>query len=105
MYKKYQNIRWKSEEKRFTKVFQKTYLTLFIAMIANAESYKKSNNFIMLTRESYVKHNSLMLVQGNVGRVKKLAVVVGKSGRGLNITLRNHNSPVGNSPLVILPYI
>ena len=30
----------------------------------------------MLTRESYVKHNSLMLVQGNVGRVKKLGVVV-----------------------------
>jgi hypothetical protein len=42
----------------------------------------------MSTRESYVKHNSLMLVQGNVGRVKKLGVVVGKSGRGLNITLR-----------------
>jgi hypothetical protein len=28
----------------------------------------------------------------------KLGVVVGKSGRGLNITLQNHNSPVGNSP-------
>ena len=30
----------------------------------------------MLTRESYVKHNSLMLVQGNVGRVKKLGVII-----------------------------
>ena len=40
----------------------------------------------MLTRESYVKHNSRMLVQGNVGRVKKLGVVIGKSGRGSNIT-------------------
>ena len=39
-----------------------------------------------------------MLVQGNVGRVKKLDVVVGESRRGLNITHRNHNSPVGNSP-------
>jgi hypothetical protein len=44
-------------------------------------------------RESYVKHNSLVLVHGNVGRVKKLGVVVGESGRGLNITLQNHNSP------------
>jgi hypothetical protein len=44
-------------------------------------------------RESYVKHNSVVLVQGNVGRVKKLGVVVGESGRGLNITLQNHNSP------------
>ena len=47
----------------------------------------------MLTRERYVKRNSLMLVQGNVGKVKKLGVVVGKSVRGSNITLRNHNSP------------
>jgi hypothetical protein len=39
----------------------------------------------MLTRESYVKHNSLMLVQGNVGRIKKLGVVVGKSGRSLGV--------------------
>ena len=39
-------------------------------------------------RESYVKHNSRMLVQGNVGRVKKLGVVIGKSGRGSNTTLR-----------------
>ena len=46
----------------------------------------------MLTRESYIKHNSLMLVQGIVGRVKKLGVVVGDSERGLNITLRNRNS-------------
>ena len=44
-------------------------------------------------RESYIKHNSLMLVQGNVGRVKKLGVVVGENGRGSNITLRNYNSP------------
>jgi hypothetical protein len=36
----------------------------------------------MLTRESYIKHNSLMLVQGNVERVKKMGVVIGKSGRG-----------------------
>jgi hypothetical protein len=28
----------------------------------------------MLTRKGYVKHNSLMLVQGNVERVKKLGV-------------------------------
>ena len=56
-------------------------------------------------RESYVKHNSRMLVQGNVGRVKKLGVVIGKSGRVSNIiTLRNHNcriycnSPLHNSP-------
>jgi hypothetical protein len=40
----------------------------------------------MLTRESNV--NSLMFVQGNVLRVKKLGVVVGKSGRGLGVTLR-----------------
>jgi hypothetical protein len=53
----------------------------------------------MLTRERYVKRNSLMLVQGNVGKVKKLGVVVGKSGRGSNITLRNHNSPISQSPL------
>jgi hypothetical protein len=39
----------------------------------------------MLTRESYVKHNSLMLVQGNVERVKKMGVVVGESGRGLGV--------------------
>jgi hypothetical protein len=39
----------------------------------------------MLTRESYVKHNSLMLVQGNVGRVKELGVVIGESGRGLGV--------------------
>jgi hypothetical protein len=39
----------------------------------------------MLTRESYVKHNPLMLVQGNIGRVKKLGVVVGKSGRDLGV--------------------
>jgi hypothetical protein len=60
----------------------------------------------MLTRESYVKHiNSLMLIQGNVGRVKKLGVVVGEGGRGLNITLRNYNSPVGITlPLVILAF-
>ena len=52
----------------------------------------------MLTKESYVKHNSLMLVQGNVGRVNKLGVVVGKVGVVRTelseiITLRNHNSP------------
>jgi hypothetical protein len=35
---------------------------------------------------------------GNIGRVNKLVVVVGESGRGLNIILRNHNSPVDNSP-------
>ena len=39
----------------------------------------------MLTRESYVKHNSLMLVEGDIGRVKKLGVVVGESGRGLGV--------------------
>jgi hypothetical protein len=57
---------------------------------------KNDNSLIMLTRESYVKHISLMLVHGNIGRVKKLAVVVGESGRGLGVvslTLRNHNSP------------
>ena len=70
---------------------QKTDITLFIATIVNAESFNKrllSNIFIMLTRESYVKHNFLMLVQGNVRRVKKFGVVAGESGRGLNITLR-----------------
>ena len=44
-----------------------------------------------------------MLVQGNVRRVKKFGVVAGESGRGLNITLRNHNSPVGNSPFSHTP--
>jgi hypothetical protein len=39
----------------------------------------------MLTGESYVKNNSLMLVQGNVGRVKKCCVVVGKSRRALGV--------------------
>jgi hypothetical protein len=70
---------------------QKTDITLFIATIVNAESFNKrllSNIFIMFTRESYVKHNFLMLVQGNVRRVKKFGVVAGESGRGLNITLR-----------------
>jgi hypothetical protein len=56
----------------------------------------------MLTRESYVKHSSLMLVRGNVGRVTKLGVVIwgkwARFGRGSNITLQNHNSPIGNSP-------
>ena len=33
-----------------------------------------------------------MLVQGNIRRVKKLGVVLRKSGRGLDITLQNHNS-------------
>jgi hypothetical protein len=39
----------------------------------------------MLTRESYVKYNSLMLVQGHIGRVKKLGVVIGESGHGLGV--------------------
>jgi hypothetical protein len=39
----------------------------------------------MLTRESYVKDNSLKLVQVNVGRVKKMSVAVGESGRGLGV--------------------
>ena len=46
----------------------------------------------MLARQSYVKYNALMLVQGNVGRVKKLGVVIRKNGRDLDITLRNYNS-------------
>ena len=54
-----------------------------------------------------------MLVQGNVGRVKKLGVVIGESGRGLGvvrtqlseiITLRD-NSPVGNSPFSHTHYL
>jgi hypothetical protein len=51
----------------------------------------------MLTRESYVKYNSLMLVQGqHIGRVKKMGVVIGESGRGSNITLQNHKYPLYN---------
>ena len=39
----------------------------------------------MLGRESFVKDSSRQLVQGNLGRVKKLGVVIKKSGRGLEI--------------------
>ena len=49
-------------------------------------------------RESYVKYNFLVLAQENIERVKILRVVIGESGRGPNITLRNHNSPFYNSP-------
>ena len=34
----------------------------------------------MLARQSYVKYDPLMLVQGNVRRVKKLGIVIGESG-------------------------
>ena len=40
----------------------------------------------MLLGKSYVKYNSLMLVQGSLGGIKKLGAVIGKSGRGLDIT-------------------
>ena len=43
----------------------------------------------ILARESYIKYNSLMLVQGNVGNFKKLGVVIGCS---------LDNSPLQNSP-------
>ena len=35
---------------------------------------------------------TLMLVQGNVGKIKKFGVVIRKNGRGFDITLRNYNS-------------
>ena len=36
-------------------------------------------------RQSYVKYNSLVLVQENIERVKILGVVISKSGRGLGM--------------------
>ena len=36
-------------------------------------------------RESYIKYNSLMLVQGNVRRAMKLGVIIGESGRGFGV--------------------
>ena len=48
-------------------------------------------------RES-VSSNIIMLAQGNIARVPKLSVLIGESGRGSDITLRNNNSPFHNSP-------
>ena len=38
-----------------------------------------------MTKESYVKYNSLVLVQENIERVKKLGVVISERGRGLGV--------------------
>ena len=38
----------------------------------------------MLARELNVKYNYLILIQGNVGRVKKLGVVIGENGPSLD---------------------
>ena len=67
-------------------VFKKTDITLLIARIVKTESYKKLITLQHLhAKESYVKYNSLELVQENIKIVKKLAVVFSESGRGLGV--------------------
>ena len=39
----------------------------------------------MIAKESYVKYNSLKLIQENIQGVKKLGVVISESGRGLGV--------------------
>jgi hypothetical protein len=58
----------------------------------------------MLTRESYVKYNSRMLVQGNVGRVTKLGVGIGERGRGLGV-VRTYLSEIITLRFVTLPLV
>ena len=69
-------------------IARKTDITLLIARIVKTESCKKMITLQHLhdsSRESYVKNNSLVLVQENIERVKKLGVVIGESGRSLGV--------------------
>ena len=58
----------------------------------------------MLARESSVKYNYLILIQGNVGRVKKLGVVIGENRPSLGkqqlstIAILQDNSLLHDSP-------